>query len=85
MEERCELMEGTAYYEEANVLKIQKGGQEYRKRYIGTLDRFDAGRGKYYRTGMAKCMILDRISPDWKKNLDFSKSLDELLDDAAGE
>ena len=85
VEERCELMEGTAYYEEANVLKIQKGGQEYRKRYIGTLDRFDAGRGKYYRTGMAKCMILDRISPDWKKNLDFSKSLDELLDDAAGE
>lgn len=79
---RCELIEGTAYYLESNVLKIQKGNKEYEERYIDTLDAFEGGRGKYYRIGMAKCMILDRISPDWKENIDFTKSLDELLDEA---
>ncbi len=83
-EQRCELTEGTAYYVEANILKMQEGGgeAEYQKRYLDTLGQFEGGRGKYYRTGMAKCLILDQISPDWKRQIDFSKSLDELLDEA---
>lgn len=81
-EQRCELTEGTAYYVEGNVLKALKGEKEYQKRYLDTLDAFEGGRGKYYRTGMAKCLILDRLNPDWKAELDFTLSLDELIDRA---
>lgn len=81
-EQRCELTEGTAYYVEANILKMQNGEGEYEERYIRTLGDFEGGRGKYYRIGMAKCLILDKLSPDWKEKLDFTKSLDELLDEA---
>lgn len=81
-EQRCELTEGTAYYMEANVLKMQSGEKKYKERYIQTLAEFEGGRGKYYQIGMAKCLILDALSPDWKETLDFTKSLDELLDEA---
>lgn len=82
-EERCELTEGTAYYVEANVLKMQsKSGQKYQERYLDSMGQFEGGRGKYYRTGMAKCMILDKIDPGWEDRIDFSKSLDTLLDEA---
>ena len=78
-EKRCELTEGTAYYVEGNVLKALRGENVYRERYLDTLDVFEGGRGKFYRTGMAKCLILDRLEPDWKTGLDFTESLDELL------
>ncbi|GAA0799099.1 hypothetical protein GCM10008910_24750 [Faecalicatena orotica] len=85
-ERRCELTEGTAYYVEGIVLKAEKGsdkgGQTYKERYLETLDKYEDGRGKYYRIGMAKCLILDQLSPDWKETMDFSKSLDEMLDEA---
>lgn len=38
-------------------------------------------RGKYYRTGMAKCLILDRLALDWKEDFDFTRGLDEVLAD----
>lgn len=79
---RSELTEGTAYYVESNVLRWQKGDSEYQTRYIDTLDTYISGRGSFYRTGMAKCLILDVLAPDWKEQLDFTKSLDELLDEA---
>lgn len=84
-ERRCELTEGTAYYVEGTVLRAEKGNDGkmgYQERYLETLDQYEDGRGKYYRIGMAKCLILDQLSPDWKETLDFSKSLDELLDAA---
>lgn len=81
---RCELTEGTAYYVESNVFRIQKGNKEFTERYIDTLDVYEDGRGKYYRTGMAKCMILDKIAPNWKENIDFTQGLNEMLDEALG-
>ena len=32
---------------------------------------------------MAKCLILDKLDPDWKESLDYTESLDQLLDKAA--
>ncbi|MDU7706786.1 MAG: hypothetical protein E7J94_05855 [Clostridium sp.] len=81
-EQRCELTEGTAYYVEGNILRSLRSEKEYQDRYLDSLDVFEGGRGKYYRTGMAKCLILDRLDPDWKESLDFTKSLDQLLDKA---
>ena len=82
-EQRCELTEGTAYYVEGNILRSLRSGKEYQERYLDTLDAFEGGRGKYYRTGMAKCLILDKLDPDWKESLDYTESLDQLLDKAA--
>lgn len=76
---RCELTEGTAYYVESAVFRMASGGQAFEERYLEGLDRYENGRGKYYRTGFAKCMILDRLDSHWKETFDFSKGLDEAM------
>ncbi len=78
---RCELTEGTAYYVEAFVYRMESGEQAYEERYLDSLGTYEGGRGKYYRTGLAKCLLLDVLCPDWKEHFDFSKGLDELLEE----
>lgn len=77
---RCELTEGTAYYVEASVYRLACGDEAYKERYLDNLEAYEGGRGKYYRTGFAKCLILDRLAPDWKETFDFTKGLDEVLE-----
>lgn len=80
-EQQCEQTEGMAYYVESLVFREQSGQKAYTKRYIESISTFEGGRGKYYRTGMAKCLMLDVLMPDWKEKLDFTKSLDQLLEE----
>ncbi len=79
---RCELTEGTAYYVEYSVYGMTAGAQACRERYLENLDRYEGGRGKYYRTGLAKCLILDALAPGWRETFDFTKGLDEVLEEA---
>ena len=58
------------------------GEEAYEEKYVDGIGVFEGGRGKYYRTGMAKCLILDQISPDWKDTFDFTQGLDEVLETA---
>lgn len=78
---RCELTEGTAYYVEASVYRMAAGEKAYKERYLENLDTYEGGRGKYYRTGFAKCLILDRLNPNWKETFDFTRGLDEVLEE----
>ncbi len=80
-EVRCELTEGTAYYVESSVYRMASGQQAYEERYLDGLYEYENGRGKYYRTGFAKCLILDRLDPNWKENFDFTKGLDEVIEE----
>ncbi len=80
---RCELTEGTAYYVEYSVYGMTAGAQACQERYLENLDRYEGGRGKYYRTGLAKCLILDALAPGWRETFDFTKGLDEVLEEAA--
>ena len=77
---RCELTEGTARYVEARIYRMLAGTQAYRGRYLDTLGIYEGGREKYYRTGMAKCLLLDVLQPGWKSGFDFTVGLDELLE-----
>ncbi len=77
---RCEVTEGTAYYVEAKVYGMMTGQEEYKERYLYNLGTYEGGRGKYYRTGFAKCLILDFLCPDWKETFDFSTGLDEVIE-----
>lgn len=79
---RCELIEGTAYYVEGKVYEMLSGEEAYEEKYVDGIGAFEGGRGKYYRTGMAKCLILDQLSPDWKDTFDFTQGLDEVLETA---
>ena len=76
---RCELTEGTAYYVEYSVYGMTAGEKTCEERYLENLGRYEGGRGKYYRTGLAKCLILDALAPGWKETFDFTKGLDEVL------
>ncbi len=78
---RCELTEGTAYYVEASVYRTAAGEKAYKERYLENLDTYEGGRGKYYRTGFAKCLILDRLNPNWKETFDFTRGLDKVLEE----
>lgn len=75
---RCELTEGTAYYIEAKVSEMLSGEEAYEEHFLDGIADFEGGRGKYYRTGMAKCLLLDCLDPGWKDGFDFSEGLDEL-------
>ena len=57
----------------------------FEQRWSRELDQFsqmadDIGDGRFYYTGMAQAVLLDRISPEWKTNaFDQGVWLDDLL------
>lgn len=79
LEEYYERVEGTAYYVESIAYGMVRTEEEYNAYYIEPIDTFSAGSHKYYNIGMAKCRILDKLSPNWKESYDFSVSLTDLL------
>lgn len=78
LEEYYTRVEGSACYIEANVYKMLKS-TDFQQNYIDTISVYNNGSGKYYKTGMAMCMILDRLNPDWKNGYDFSVSFTEII------
>lgn len=79
LEEYYERVEGSAYYVESAAYRMVHTEEEYNAYYIDAIDKFTEGGHKYYNIGMAKCRILDKLSPEWKDNYDFSVSLTDLL------
>lgn len=78
LEDYYTRVEGTACYIEACVCKLQCS-DSFESGYIDTISEYDGGAGKYYKTGMAMCMILDTIDSDWKDSYDFSEPLINLI------
>lgn len=78
---RSELTEGTAYYVESSVYRAISGKQAYEERYLDGIGAYEGGRGKYYRTGLAKCLLLDAVQPEWKEAFDFSEGLDAVIEE----
>jgi len=69
-----ELLEGTAYYVEYQSLGRAS------TRLAEEIEASDV-RSRNYATGQALCVLLDRFSPEWKKQLNQGpkKNLDEFL------
>lgn len=78
IEKYYEVLEGTAFYVESKVYKMLLGDKAYNDKYIENIDKYTEGTHKYYKIGMAKCVILDKLKSDWKKDFDFIE-LDKLL------
>lgn len=76
-------VEGSACYVEANVCKVLEP-ERFEIDYVDTIDDYGNGTGKYYKIGMAQCMILDRIAPQWKAEYDFSKVPMEVIYEVLG-
>lgn len=72
------IVEGTACYIEAGVYKVQLP-DEFSGNYIDKISEYDGGSGKYYRIGMAQCMIMDKLNPEWKSGFDFSETIINLI------
>jgi hypothetical protein len=79
IESYYELVEGTAYYVETLVYQLQYTKEAAYDYYVDNIKEYMNGSMKYYRIGMAKCLLLDRLDKEWKSELNFSCSLDELL------
>lgn len=77
-EQYYKTVEGSARYIESCVYKELEGEEAWENIYMSPFV-YENGSGKYYTEGMIKCMILDQIVPDWKKNFDVTVSLDVLL------
>ena len=78
VEEYYTRIEGTACYIEACVYKSLLP-DSFENNYIETISEYGGGSGKYYKTGMAMCMILDTVSPEWKNGYNFSEPLINLI------
>ncbi|MBR4085604.1 MAG: hypothetical protein IKK33_15125 [Lachnospiraceae bacterium] len=76
-------VEGSACYIEANVCK-ELEPERFEADYVNTIGDYANGTAKYYKAGMAQCMILDRIAPGWKNGYDFSKVPIELIYEILG-
>ena len=79
LEEYYERVEGTAFYVESSAYARLESNEKYMAHYIDPMDIFSNGSHKYYSMGMAKCRILDKLSPDWKNGYTFAESLTDLL------
>ena len=77
LEEYYTRVEGTACYVEACVYEMQLP-EGFETNYIDAIGEY-GGSGKYYKQGMAMCMILDTIDPEWKQSYDFSEPLINLI------
>lgn len=79
LENYYEKVEGTARYTEAQVAKLLGDDDLYRE-YIQNLQVNMDGKEKYYRSGMAMCLIFDELNTPWKEEV-FGKpdSMCELL------
>ena len=78
LEDYYTRVEGTACYIEAYVYKTLLP-DSFDSNYIDNISTYGRGSGKYYKTGMAMCMILDTINPEWKDSYDFSEPLIDLI------
>ncbi|MDE6516624.1 MAG: hypothetical protein K2L18_02080, partial [Acetatifactor sp.] len=63
---------------EACIYRMLLPGQ-FDGRYLDSISEYGGGSAKYYRTGMAQCMILDRLNPGWKEGFDLSEPLIDLI------
>ena len=71
-------VEGTACYIEACVYEMQLP-ESFWEHYVEGISEYAGGSGKYYKIGMAQCMILDKLNADWKNTFDFSENMMELI------
>lgn len=73
-----ETIEGTACYMESCIISVLKGKKEMEKQYMEQFS-YSKGAGKYYKTGLLKCYLLNQVSKGWNQSYQFDKSLNELL------
>ena len=78
LEEYYTIVEGTACYVEACVYRAELPDR-FDEEYIDNIGVYRKGSSKYYRSGMAQCMILDKLNAEWKNELDFSEPLKDLI------
>lgn len=83
LEDHYTRVEGSACYIEACVYRALLP-DKFEESYIDGLSEYSGGSSKYYRTGMAECMILDTLDPDWKDGFDFSGSAIDIIYEKLG-
>lgn len=78
LEDYYTRVEGSACYVEACIYKML-APDSFESAYTDIVSEYVDGSAKYYHTGMAQCMILDKLNPEWKKGFDFSEPMMELI------
>jgi len=81
LENYYEKVEGTARYTEAKAARLL-GDEDLYREYLYSLQVSMDGKEKYYRSGMAMCLIFDELNSSWKEEV-FSRPerMVELLDE----
>lgn len=80
LENYYETVEGSACYIEMLVYNMQDPENTERD-YIADISGYTGGTGKYYKTGMAQCIILDKLNNEWKNDYDFSRPFIDLINE----
>lgn len=59
-------IEGTARYVEACAYRELYSEEAFQAYYVEGINQYRNGSSKYYDIGMAECLILDKLEPDWE-------------------
>lgn len=78
------VLEGSAHYVEYKAYGEVTSKEEAEEHFLHSISKYQAGNSKYYEIGMAQCIILDKINPEWKKNYDFSKEFSQIIYEEMG-
>ena len=73
-----ETVEGTARYVESKAYLALTDEERYHRAYLNG-DSYSGGSEKYYRIGMMKALLLDRLAPGWQKEFSLPDDLSERL------
>ena len=73
-----ETVEGTARYVESKTYLALTDVESYRRAYLNE-DAYSKGTEKYYRIGMMKALLLDRLALGWQKDFALPDDLSERL------
>lgn len=79
-----EVMEGTAFYVESQIVRYENGDAIYRKNFCDKASEYAEGNAKYYRLGMLQSMLLDKLDPNWKDTYSFDRALDDVIAEYVG-
>lgn len=75
LERYYKQLEGTARYVEVCAYRNLYSEEAFQSRYVEPMDEYTNGSGKYYDIGMAECLILDKLNPNWQSDYDCSTDL----------
>ena len=79
-----EMLEGSAYTVESQIYARLEGEQASKERYLHVNADYNSGNFKYYKSGMMKLLLIERLNPNWQDGFSAEATLNTMLMELLG-